>query len=182
MDLKKFKDFKKEKFTEKLKLEKFIKNFIVGKKYVKEVLEQQSLYLNYNNKNCIGFIDQDKEDYGVGLIIKKDGVRKKLIPVYLYKDNVKTDYNYVDYSFVSKEVSNGVKDVLKQMPYYLLFDVKWIIMVSFESKQEAIDFLKKNQDYSEIQEKKLREFEIRDLLKSGQINELKKRMIIQFSE
>ena len=126
MDLKKFKDFKKEKFTEKLKLEKFIKKFIVGKKYVKEVLEQQSLYLNYNNKNCIGFIDQDKEDYGVGLIIKKDGVRKKLIPVYLYKDNVKTDGQYIK--------------VYESNEYYYFKEVNSILKIN-KSDVELVEIL-----------------------------------------
>lgn len=182
MDLKRFKDFKEEKLKSKQKLEKISKRFVVGKRYVKSVLEQQKLYLSEKNETCIGLLDQDMEDYGIGLIIQEKGIRKKLIPVYLRKDHSKADYTYLDYSFSSKEVSNGLKDIFKKMPYFLIFDIEWIVMVRFETKKEAVEFLENNQDYSKIIEQKLQEFEIRDLLKSGKTDELKKKMIIQISE
>lgn len=186
MELKKFKDFKSEKFKKMKEDQKFINQFLIGNAYVKDVLEQHKGWFCKDRKKekCVGFIDQDIEDYGIGLIVQKNDKKKKLIPIFMEVDNARTSYNYVPYLFPSneKEMAQQMIKFFKETPFVILMDVEWQLMVRFKNRKDAVDFIKQNHEYSKLRESALLNFQIRDMIRSGNTDLLRDKLILRIND
>ena len=184
MELKKFKDFKSEKFNKRKEDQKFSNKFLVGNTYVKDVLEQHQDWFCKDRKKetCVGFLDRDVEDYGIGLIINKNNVKKKLIPVFMETDNAKTNYSYVSYLFHSMEVVEKMVEFFKETPFVVLFDIEWQLMVRFKHHRDAIAFIQQNHDYTKLRESALLNFQIRDMIKSGNTAQLRDKVVLKIND
>lgn len=183
MDLMKFKDFKKDKIERKLAFQKFKNSMVVGVEHLDDIRKQNPDALKYNDKSTLlGFLDKDDNDDAIGYMLNnRDGTKKKVIPVVL-QHNKKEDLSYIKYMFPSSRIHETLCKVLVNLPYTLLFDTEWKIMVKFKTKKDAIAFLLKNQDYGKLRNSALREFTIRDAVNSNDKEFFKKDLVFYIYE